>query len=79
MYRVILMVVKTYKNSDDSITIEIDHDKCSGAAACVDVCPMSVFELVDDKATAPLVDECVSCCACITNCPEQAIKHNDCP
>lgn len=72
------MVVKTYKNADGNIRIDIDYDKCSGAAVCVDVCPSAVFELVKGKATAPNIDACVECCACVQNCPEVAIKHSSC-
>ena len=72
------MVVKTYKNADGNIRIEIDYDKCTGAAVCVDVCPSAVFELVKKKATAPNIDACVECCACVQNCPEGAIKHSAC-
>jgi NAD-dependent dihydropyrimidine dehydrogenase PreA subunit len=72
------MVVKKYKNADGNIRIEIDYDKCTGAAVCVDVCPSAVFELVKGKATAPNIDACVECCACVQNCPEGAIKHSAC-
>lgn len=68
-----------YESEELGIEIEIDHDKCVGAAVCVDVCPTAVFELNDDdKAEAPLVDECIECCACVENCPEMAITHSSC-
>lgn len=72
------MVVKTYKSEKLGITIEIDHDKCNGDGECVSVCPSEVFELVDEKSTAPNVDECVECCACVEACPTGAIKHSSC-
>ena len=72
------MVVKKYRNEEGDFEMEIDLDKCTGAAVCVDVCPADVFELVDNKATAPRFDDCVECCACEQNCPENAIKHSSC-
>ena len=32
--------------------VEIDLDKCIGAAECIDVCPAEVYELVDGKVIA---------------------------
>ncbi|MEE8402775.1 MAG: 4Fe-4S binding protein [Candidatus Hydrothermarchaeaceae archaeon] len=58
--------------------MKIDHDKCTGAGECVDVCPVEVFELVDGKSTAPKVDECIECCACVESCPSNAIEHSSC-
>ncbi|MEE8402463.1 MAG: 4Fe-4S binding protein [Candidatus Hydrothermarchaeaceae archaeon] len=68
-------VIKTYESE---VTIKIDHDKCTGAGECVDVCPVEVFELVDGKSTAPKVDECIECCACVESCPSNAIEHSSC-
>ncbi|HIH44774.1 MAG TPA: 4Fe-4S binding protein [Candidatus Methanoperedenaceae archaeon] len=70
------MVVKTYKT--DNWTIEIDHDKCNGDSECIRVCPVEVFELVDGKSTAPKVEDCIECCACVDGCPTKAIKHSSC-
>jgi NAD-dependent dihydropyrimidine dehydrogenase PreA subunit len=72
------MTVKIYKSDTVGCTIEIDLDKCTGAGACVDECPSSVFELVDGKATCPNIDECVECCACAEACPNDALKHSSC-
>jgi NAD-dependent dihydropyrimidine dehydrogenase PreA subunit len=70
------MVVKTYES--DIVTIKIDYDKCKGHGECVDVCPVEVYELVDGKSTAPGVEECTECCACVEACPEGAIEHSSC-
>lgn len=72
------MVVKKWEGTDNDVTIEVDYDKCEGAAECVDVCPVGVYELVDDKATAPNIDECIECCACVEACPTGAITHSSC-
>ncbi|MCK5660720.1 MAG: 4Fe-4S binding protein [Methanosarcinales archaeon] len=60
------------------MTIEVDEGLCSGAGECASVCPVDVFELVNDKATAPNVDECVECGLCVDACPVGAIKHSCC-
>lgn len=69
------MAIKTY---EAETTIKIDHDKCTGAGECVDICPVDVYEIVDGKSTAPKVEECIECCACIDACPNKAIEHNSC-
>ena len=70
------MVIKKYESGD--ITIEIDEDLCRAAGECINVCPADVFEIVNDKATAPNVDECIECCLCVDACPVGAIKHSSC-
>ncbi|MFQ5974820.1 MAG: indolepyruvate ferredoxin oxidoreductase subunit alpha [Candidatus Hydrothermarchaeales archaeon] len=70
------MVVKTWEGDD--WTIKVDYDKCTGAGDCVDVCPAEVFELVDEKAVASNVEECIECCSCVEACPEAAIEHSSC-
>ncbi len=70
------MAVKKYESGD--FALEIDENLCSGAGECVSVCPADVFELVDDKATAPNVDDCIECCLCVDACPAGAIKHSSC-
>ena len=56
------------------VEIKIDLDKCTGCATCVDVCPVAVFELRDEKSAAVNVDECLVCKVCETECPENAIE-----
>ena len=51
----------------------IVSDACDGSAVCVDVCPMNVYELVDDKAVPERADDCIMCMACVNACPNQAI------
>ena len=70
------MVIKEFV-SDDWI-MKIDHDKCTGAGDCIDVCPSEVCELKDNKSYATNVDDCIECCACIGSCPTEAIFHDSC-
>jgi NAD-dependent dihydropyrimidine dehydrogenase PreA subunit len=72
------MTIKKYESESLGVIIEIDYDKCIGAGECVMVCPSEVYELVDDKSTAPNIDDCIECCACVDACPTQAIKHSSC-
>ena len=54
----------------------IDTEKCTGCGACVDVCPMEVFEIKDGKSIIAK-DECIGCRACEAQCPVDAIKIED--
>lgn len=56
------------------VEIKIDSEQCSGCGTCVDVCPVGVFEIKDDKSVAANVDECLICNACETQCPNDAIR-----
>ena len=62
--------------------VAVDWDSCSGDGVCVDVCPVSVFDMVDTpdnpvsntKSDPAREDECIQCLACETSCPAAAIK-----
>lgn len=53
--------------------VTIDKSKCDGDAACVNVCPQSVFVITDGKADPVNMSECINCLTCVENCPQQAI------
>lgn len=59
------------------ISIELDLNKCTGCGLCVDLCPLSVFDLSTvDKTPTPKATRPEDCCACMTcsgKCPESAI------
>jgi len=48
-------------------------DACDGDGVCVDICPMSVFDLVDNRSVPERADDCIMCMACVNTCPQQAI------
>ena len=70
--------VKTWKSDEVGCTISIDYDLCDGQGECADACPMDVFEIVDGKSTAPKIDECTECCACVSACSTGALNHSSC-
>ena len=56
--------------------VEIDLDLCTGIGACNGVCPVGVYEVVDDKVTAENIGECIQCGACQGVCPRKAILRH---
>ncbi|MDG6228513.1 MAG: 4Fe-4S binding protein [Candidatus Thermoplasmatota archaeon] len=70
------MVKKEFEDGD--IKIVIDYEKCTGAGECVTACPVDIFELIEGKAVANNVSECIECCACVSACPNDAIEHSSC-
>lgn len=72
------MAVKKYTNSDGSFTIEVDQELCDAQEDCINVCPTSVYDLVEGKAVPVRIDECIECCQCVDACPRKAIVHSSC-
>jgi len=56
------------------VEVKVDKDKCDGCGTCVDVCPVEVFEIVEEKSTVKNPDECLVCRACEVQCPNTAIE-----
>ena len=55
--------------------IQLDLDRCTGAFACLDVCPEGVFKREEDRKQVSLAhpEQCVRCAACIVQCPRDAL------
>jgi len=53
--------------------IEVDKEKCIGCGECVDVCPVDVYEMNDEKSVPVNVEECIGCESCIEVCESEAI------
>ncbi|MEW9672199.1 ferredoxin family protein [Ammoniphilus sp. 3BR4] len=56
--------------------IVVDRDKCIGCDICVQVCPMGILALDEDKKAYMKYDECWYCTPCETDCPVDAITVN---
>lgn len=56
-----------------SFTVTVDQDKCEGCEECVDICPMEVFEMQDEKSAPVNAEDCEGCESCIEVCEPGAI------
>lgn len=52
----------------------VDHEKCTGCGECVDICPMEVYELQDEKSVPIHAEECTGCESCVEVCEQEAIR-----
>ncbi|MFX1594078.1 MAG: 4Fe-4S dicluster domain-containing protein [Promethearchaeota archaeon] len=69
-------MVNIKKWEEEEHWVEIDLDLCVGAAECVNVCPVEVYELIDGKVVAENIAECTDCMACLDVCPTNAILNH---
>jgi NAD-dependent dihydropyrimidine dehydrogenase PreA subunit len=53
--------------------VNVDKDKCIGCGECVDICPVEVYEMQDEKSVPVNAEECVGCESCIEVCEQEAI------
>ena len=61
--------------------VGVDFDECVADGACIDACPVEVFEWIDTpnssesdkKAIMIREDECIICRACESVCPVEAV------
>jgi len=51
--------------------------KCVGCAACVSICPVDVFDYVDELPVDTRADACVNCVLCAEVCPVLRPPDND--
>jgi NAD-dependent dihydropyrimidine dehydrogenase PreA subunit len=56
------------------VEIQVDVEKCTGCGTCVDVCPVGVYELQNEKSVPVNIEDCLICRACEMQCPEGAIQ-----
>ncbi|MCF8144602.1 MAG: 4Fe-4S binding protein [Deltaproteobacteria bacterium] len=53
--------------------VVVDPEKCEGCEECVEVCPVDVYEIIDDKSVPVNAEECLGCESCIEVCEHDAI------
>ncbi|MCA9519971.1 MAG: 4Fe-4S binding protein [Myxococcales bacterium] len=55
--------------------VELDAERCTGAADCVLVCPRDVLQMVRGARKVSIAREadCIACGACVVQCPEDAL------
>ena len=56
---------------------EVDVEKCIGCGECVDVCPVDVYEIQNEKSVPANADECIGCESCVEVCDQEAITINE--
>jgi NAD-dependent dihydropyrimidine dehydrogenase PreA subunit len=66
--------IKKWEETDH--WVEIDLDLFIGAGECVNICPMSVYEIINGKLVANNIIECIECGACRDACPNKAILRH---
>ncbi len=62
--------------------VAVDWDVCIGDGICADVCPVSLYDMIDTpghplsnrKADPAREKDCIQCLACEMQCPVAAIK-----
>jgi len=54
--------------------VKVDKDKCDGDGACVENCPVEVFELDENGKAEPVnEEECIGCETCMEVCETGAV------
>jgi NAD-dependent dihydropyrimidine dehydrogenase PreA subunit len=55
--------------------MRIASELCNGCGLCVNSCPADVLRMDKDskKAVVRYPEECVVCCWCYVECPEEAV------
>ena len=57
----------------------VDAGKCIGCASCLSICPVDVFDYVDEKPVDTRTEACVLCVLCVEVCPVLRPVDNDLP
>jgi NAD-dependent dihydropyrimidine dehydrogenase PreA subunit len=54
---------------------KIDEIHCNGCGICIEICPLDVLRMDQDRGIAfvKYLEDCMSCCLCELECPADAI------
>jgi NAD-dependent dihydropyrimidine dehydrogenase PreA subunit len=65
--------INTFHNQAN---VELVASRCTGAAACVQVCPRDVLKMNGRERKVMIVkpNQCIQCGACIVQCPHDALR-----
>jgi NAD-dependent dihydropyrimidine dehydrogenase PreA subunit len=61
------------KRRVDMYKVEVDEEKCIGCEECVNICPVDVYEMKDEKSVPVNAEECIGCESCVEVCEQEAI------
>jgi NAD-dependent dihydropyrimidine dehydrogenase PreA subunit len=66
----------TINSFGNHMDIELDEERCTGAADCVQVCPRNVLAMDGARRKVEITrpDDCIRCGACIVQCPSDALR-----
>ncbi|MEA1964629.1 MAG: 4Fe-4S binding protein [Candidatus Aerophobetes bacterium] len=53
----------------------IKQEDCNGCGICVEVCPVNVVFMDNEKADIDM-DNCIRCGKCHGICPQEAVRHD---
>jgi len=56
---------------------EVDSEKCVGCGECVEICPVEVYELQNEKSVVVKEEECLGCESCVEVCEQKAITVSE--
>lgn len=55
--------------------VNVNFDCCTGCGECVNICPVSVYQMGENGKTDPYqAGECVGCMSCVEVCPDKCIE-----
>ena len=54
--------------------VTINKNLCNGCGECVDICPVEIISLEEDKAFVEDSSDCFGCESCVLVCPSEAVK-----
>ena len=54
--------------------VTFNHNNCSGCGKCVQVCPLGILELENEKAVSKSELDCTLCRLCVAHCKQRAIS-----